>query len=239
MSLRALIFDVDGTLAETEEAHRRAFNETFRQAGLDWHWPVEEYTRLLTTTGGKERIRRYRDELAVTFPTDEQIAALHERKTARYADILRDGDLKLRPGIRELIGAAREAGLKIAIATTTSRSNVTVLCEACWGICAEHVFDVIAAGDEVQAKKPAPDVYLLVLARLGLDADQAIAFEDSMAGLRAASAAGLRCAVTPSLYTRHEEFHGADWVCPDLSPSSLSGSLLKLLPINLEAQDRT
>ncbi len=158
MTLRALVFDVDGTLAETEEAHRRAFNESFANAGLDWHWSAADYTRLLDTTGGKERIRGYRDEIGVTRPLDDQIAALHADKTARYAQILQRRRLDLRPGVRDLIDAGRKAGLKIAIATTTSRSNVEALCLSCWGANPELIFDAIAAGDEVAEKKPAPDV---------------------------------------------------------------------------------
>ena len=224
----ALIFDVDGTLAETEEAHRRAFNEAFAKAGLGWHWSVADYTRLLGTTGGKERIRRYRDEIGAPHSRNDQIAVLHADKTAHYAKILQAGALELRPGVRELIDAGRNAGLKIAVATTTSRSNVDALCQACWGSCADEIFDVIAAGDEVVEKKPAPDVYLLALARLGLKAKQAVAFEDSIPGLGAALAAGLRCVVTPSVYTRHEDFSDATWHCRDLTRAELPGSLAYL-----------
>ncbi|MDP0925964.1 HAD-IA family hydrolase [Paracoccus onubensis] len=228
MTLRALIFDVDGTLTETEEAHRRAFNESFAKAGLDWHWSVTEYTRLLGTTGGKERLRRYRDEIGAARPSDEEIVTLHADKTARYAEILRDEVLELRPGVRDLIDVGRKAGLKIAVATTTSRSNVDALCRNCWEANAESVFDVIAAGDEVAEKKPAPDVYLLALDRLGVEATQAIAFEDSLPGLNAALSAGLRCMVTPSAHTRHQDFSDATWRGHDLTRAHLPGSLAYL-----------
>ncbi|MEZ5685428.1 MAG: HAD family hydrolase [Paracoccaceae bacterium] len=215
MDLRALIFDVDGTLAETEEAHRQAFNETFAEAGIDWSWSRDDYRVLLRTTGGKERMRAHRE--AVGFgPSDAEIPALHAAKTARYGQIIAEGGVPLRPGVEGLIRSARKAGLKLAVATTTNRPNVDALISATLGQPADQVFDVIAAGDEVTAKKPAPDVYLLALERLGLRPDHALAFEDSVPGLRSARAAGLKVVVTPSVYTAGEDFSTANWLMPDL-----------------------
>ena len=125
MTLRALIFDVDGTLAETEETHRQAFNRTFAEAGLDWHWSREDYTWLLRTTGGKERMRRFRDEIGTDAPSDGEIATLHRLKTERYAEIVAAGGLALRPGVAALMTAARSAGLRLGVATTTNRPNVS------------------------------------------------------------------------------------------------------------------
>ncbi|MFD0982632.1 HAD-IA family hydrolase [Tropicimonas aquimaris] len=221
MSLKALIFDVDGTLAETEEAHRQAFNDSFACAGLGWHWSREEYGLLLRTTGGKERIRRYCVESGSEFLGDHVISSLHRHKTARYAEIIADGGLSLRPGVRELVAQARQAGMSLAVATTTNRPNVDALCVACWGCLASDMFDVIAAGDEVAAKKPAPDVYQLALKRLGLKPCDALAFEDSRNGLLSAREAGLRTVVTSSAYTRDEAFAEADWLLPDLRPETL------------------
>ena len=225
MTLQALIFDVDGTLAETEEAHRAAFNQTFADSGLGWHWSVADYTRLLETTGGKERMKRHRADIRAARPGDDEIAELHKVKTRAYADILAGGGLELRPGVADLIEKARSAGLRIAVATTTNRPNVDALCRCCWGQEADEIFDVIAAGDEVGAKKPAPDVFLLALERLGLPADKAIAFEDSANGLRSANAAGLRTIMTPSVYTAHQDFTSASWVVPDLTPARLPPEL--------------
>lgn len=216
MTLAALIFDVDGTLAETEEAHRQAFNDTFAAAGLGWHWTVADYTQLLKTTGGKERMQAHRAATG-DGPTDVQIADLHRAKTARYVQIVASGGLTLRPGVAEIIAAARDTGLRLAVATTTSRPNVDALCQAAWGKPAAGVFDVIAAGDEVAAKKPAPDVYLLALQRLRLPPAAALAFEDSRAGLMAARAAGLRVVATPSLYTAADDLTAADWTLPHLA----------------------
>lgn len=221
MILKALIFDVDGTLAETEEAHRKAFNRTFNEAEFDWFWTVEDYARLLKTTGGKERMTRHRNDIRAEWPGDKEIAELHRRKTDIYGDIVASGELKLRPGVSQLIKAAKGNGLRIAVATTTNRPNVEALCDACWGRSASEIFDVIAAGDEVNAKKPAPDVFELALQRLNLAPEECIAFEDSRNGLNSAQAAGIPVIVTPSAYTADEDFSGAEWVVPDLTLPNL------------------
>lgn len=225
MTLKAIIFDVDGTLAETEEAHRDAFNRTFDEAGLDWHWTQHDYARLLKTTGGKERMRKHRDDLGATEPDDNKIATLHQRKTAIYAEIVASGDLRLRSGVAELVSDARAAGLRVAVATTTNTPNVEALCQACWSQPADAVFDVIAAGDEVAAKKPAPDVFLLALSRLGLSPQDCIAIEDSRNGVLSARAAGLAVLATPSAYTAQDDFSDATHVVRDLTYATLPASL--------------
>lgn len=225
MTLKAIIFDVDGTLAETEEAHREAFNRVFNEVGLNWHWSIEDYTRLLKTTGGKERMRRHRDDLGATVPDDATIAALHKRKTEIYADILGSGGLSLRPGVAKLVSDARAAGIRVAVATTTNTPNVEALCQACWSQPAHRVFEVIAAGDEVAAKKPAPDVFLLALSRLGLNPEDCIAVEDSRNGVLSAHAAGLAVVVTPSAYTAQEDFSDAAHVVTDLTYANLPQTL--------------
>jgi HAD superfamily hydrolase (TIGR01509 family) len=227
MTLRALIFDVDGTLAETEEAHRTAFNESFDDWGLGWHWTRKDYKRLLKTTGGKERMRVWQQELPEGAPrlSDAQIAQLHKEKTARYGAILARGELSLRPGVAELIAAGRDAGLKLAVATTTNLPNVEALSQCCWGRPATEVFDEIAAGDMVAAKKPAPDVFLLALDKLGLPADDCLAFEDSLNGLQSARGAGLRVVMTASAYTEDEDHAAADWRLPSLEAQHLPAPL--------------
>ncbi|WP_374333932.1 HAD family hydrolase [Aestuariivirga sp.] len=213
---RALIFDVDGTLAETEELHRRAFNETFAAHGLDWHWTKADYRRLLKVTGGKERIAAHATAIGGDL-AGLDIPALHLAKTARYGALMAAGEITLRPGVQALIDAARASGLRLAIATTTSRPNVEALAQTVWGASAGAVFDVIACGDEVAAKKPAPDIYVLALHRLGLPPGRAIAFEDSRNGLQSARSAGLTVIVTPSAYTGDEDFTGAFRVLDNLS----------------------
>lgn len=220
----ALIFDVDGTLAETEEAHRQAFNESFAAAGLDWHWDRPIYRRLLAVTGGKERMAAWRRE-AGYGPSDAALADLHRDKTARYADILRSGGLAARPGVLRLIEEARAAGMRIAVATTTSPGNVDALARALWQRPAAQVFDVVAAGDEVARKKPDPGVYRLALARLGLPPDAAVAFEDSRNGVLAARAAGLAVVAAPSIHTEGDDLSDADLVLPDLGGFALPSGL--------------
>lgn len=211
---KALIFDVDGTLAETEELHRRAFNAAFSDAGLSWHWTRADYGLLLKTTGGKERIARYMAEIGAE---NLNVPAIHAAKTAHYTALMAAGGLPLRPGVADLITRARTLGKRLAIATTTSRPNVEALCFACFNAPANVVFDVLACGDEVRAKKPAPDVFLLALDRLGQRPETCLAFEDSRNGLRSALGAGLRCIVTPSAHTEGEDFSGAALVLRDLT----------------------
>lgn len=214
--IEALIFDVDGTLAETEELHRRAFNESFAAAGLPWYWGREDYRALLTTSGGKERMARYAVERGVD-PAGLGIAGMHADKTARYIGLMAAGRIHPRPGIVELIQEARTAGLRLAIATTTSRPNVAAVCNAIFAAPADEVFDVIAAGDEVAAKKPAAEVYQLALRRLGITPGRAVAFEDSRNGLHAARSAGIACIVAPGAYSLDDDFSGADLVVPEFS----------------------
>lgn len=214
--IKALIFDVDGTLSETEEAHRKAFNDTFVAEQLEWFWGRDEYRRLLKVAGGKERLRYYRDERGETHPSDTQIQQIHARKTERYRALLARDEVALRPGVKALITQARVSGLLLAIATTTSRSNVEALCLANWSKPAAEVFDVIASGDEVNYKKPHPEIYQLALERLGVMPEDAVAVEDSSIGLAAARAAGLACVVTPSVYTEGDDFTTARWLVPSL-----------------------
>jgi HAD superfamily hydrolase (TIGR01509 family) len=228
--LTTLLFDVDGTLAETEEIHRQSFNRSFERAGLDWHWSQELYAELLAVTGGKERIRHYLAEYLPDFEApvklDEYIAALHADKTAIYTEAVASGDIPMRPGVRRLLAEARDAGLRLAIATTTTPVNVTALLRHNLASDAETWFDLIAAGSVVAAKKPAPDIYHYALERLSVRAEECLAFEDSENGLRAARNAGLETLVTVSQYTRDQDFSGAALVLDQLGEP---GSPFKVL----------
>jgi len=215
---RALIFDVDGTLAETEEVHRKAFNAAFVKAGLAWRWGQVIYKELLQVAGGKERIRAY-DQLRGGPPllSDSDVAELHQVKTKIYAEFIGSGGCPLRPGIQDLLDAAPRRGQRLAIATTTSRDNVDVLLTAALGKDWANLFVAIVAGDEVPSKKPAPDVYLEVLSRLTLPASECIAIEDSGNGLVAASRAGIPVLISRSAYFRDDDFSAAALVVDDLS----------------------
>jgi HAD superfamily hydrolase (TIGR01509 family) len=218
MALRALIFDVDGTLAETEEGHRQAFNEVFAEFAIPWRWDREHYRDLLRVTGGKERMlhhARTRDPQRFAV-VEANIDALHRSKNARYAGWVRTSGGALRPGVRRLIEEARASGLKLAIATTTSRPNVEALLTAAFDGQGPGLFAAIVCGEDVAQKKPDPEVFWAALEKLALPPRECIAFEDSRNGLLAARAANLRVVVAPSLYSANEDFEGATLIARDL-----------------------
>ncbi|MCL4801135.1 MAG: HAD-IA family hydrolase [Burkholderiales bacterium] len=214
--MEALIFDVDGTLADTEETHRQAFNAAFLEHDLHWNWSPHLYVELLKVSGGKERIARYIDGLNAAAAEKERfrgiVPGIHRTKTRIFAELIRDGRSPFRPGVARLIREARDAGVKLGLASTTSPANVEALISAGLGEDGYHWFNVIACGDQVPAKKPAPDIYQLALSTLGLPAAACVAFEDSGNGVRAAKAAGLFTVVTPTLWTQTQDFAGADLV---------------------------
>jgi HAD superfamily hydrolase (TIGR01509 family) len=217
MSLKALIFDVDGTISNTErDAHLFAFNQAFEQLGIDWNWSNELYHQLLKITGGKERIKHYINDYLTDFDTrpvadtiTDFAIKLHAQKTQNFIDIIDKGDLPLRIGIERIFNEAKQRGLRLAIATTTTYANVEAIIGNTLGKEWLDNFEVIGAGDVVANKKPAGDIYKYVLDKMGLSPDEAIAFEDSENGIRSATDAGLQSIITVNEYTTTHNFEGA------------------------------
>ncbi len=224
MTIKAIILDVDGTLADTEDGHRKSFNKAFAESGLDWNWDIALYGKLLKVTGGKERIKYFVSDFLPDFakPADYEgfVKNLHAVKTRHYTNMLREGHIPLRPGIKQLIADARSLGIRLAIATTTTPENVTALLEVGLGKDWESYFAANGCGDIVPHKKPAPDIYYWVLGRLKLAPGNCIALEDSENGLRSSLAAGIRTFVTTNHYTRNQDFAGAAGVFDDLGDLS-------------------
>ena len=204
MKLKCIIFDVDGTMADTErDGHRVAFNLAFDEQDLDWHWDEGLYGQLLAVTGGKERIDYYqRDFLHQNILSATAIKDLHACKTKHYIQLLESGKIPLRPGVKELILQAQKENIRLAISTTTTPINVTTLLKNTLGNEAESLFDVIAAGDVVANKKPAPDIYYYALINLGIKPNECIALETI---------------VISNGYTQNQDFSKAQKVYPDFS----------------------
>ena len=239
MVLKALIFDVDGTLADTErDGHRPAFNAAFQEFGLDWDWDEELYGKLLAVTGGKERIRYFVENFlpgyAKPLGFDDLVAELHRAKTRHYTSLLAQGGIPMRPGVKRLLQEARQAGMRLAVATTTTPENVSALLRYSLAEDAMDWFEVIAAGDIVPSKKPAPDIYEWALCELRLGPESCLAFEDSRNGLKSSLGAGIKTVVTVNGYTADESFDGAVAVLSDLGEP---GDPLRVLQGDAGGQD--
>jgi len=227
-ALQALIFDVDGTLADTEKVHLAAFNHAFAEMGMGWVWDEALYTELLDISGGKERILHHwnttrpemREVGAMGF--NDTVNRLHELKTAFYEVAVNDGAVNLRPGVLQLMEEALHQGLQLAIATTTTAVNIAALLRRAIGADWRLNFTAIGDASNAPIKKPHPQVYLQVLSALNRKAGQCLALEDSSNGLRSAIAADLATIITPTTYTAHHDFAGALRVIPDLSQVNLA-----------------
>lgn len=223
MTLRALIFDVDGTLAETErDGHRVAFNHAFSDAGFDWYWSETFYSDLLGIGGGRERIvsflKHYQTDISLhdAEETSKLIDELHQAKAKNFRNIVKAGKVKLRPGIKRIMHEARQQGLQLAVATNCSPVSLNAICESQFGTTAENCFDVIVTGDLLEHKKPDPQAYALALEKLDMKANECVAFEDSNIGLRSALSNGIATVVTVASYTEKEDFSGANLILSSL-----------------------
>ncbi len=229
--LKAFIFDVDGTLSDTErDGHRVAFNQAFEEYDMDWHWSVETYGKLLAVTGGKERMKYYVDHFLdkdnIPEGIEQKIPELHAAKTRHYTELLSTGAIPLRPGVERLIAEARQRGYRLAIATTTTPENVTALLTHTLGESSIGWFEVIAAGDIVPAKKPGPDIYQYALNEMQLSADECIAFEDSENGIKSSAGANLCTIITINDYTREHDFSDACIVLDQMGEPGKSFSVI-------------
>lgn len=226
--LQAFIFDVDGTLADTEQAHLAAFNHAFAEEGLGWHWDTVRYTELLNISGGKERMLHHWQQVNPGIQdlggsgVQDTINRLHEIKTAAYESAVNSGVVTLRPGVLRLMDEARTAGIRLAIATTTSPVNIAALLRTAIGIDWREHFVAIGDASTAPIKKPHPQVYLQMTEALNLPPADCLAFEDSANGLAAATAAGLQTVITPTDFTRHHDFSAALRRVHDLGPVSLA-----------------
>jgi HAD superfamily hydrolase (TIGR01509 family) len=227
--LRALIWDVDGTVAETErDGHRLAFNAAFEALGLPWRWDVRRYGELLRVTGGYERLladMATQPEAPAAAAEREQLArALHREKNAAYTELVQRGGIQARPGVLDLVAECRAAGVALAVATTTGAANVEALFPGLFGADWAAIFPVRICAEDAPAKKPDPLAYRMALQRLGLAPGGALALEDSPNGLAAAVAAGIPTLVTRSVYFAADAMPGAAAVVADLaSPLVVEG----------------
>ena len=216
--MKALIFDCDGVLVDTErDGHRVAFNRAFAAAGIDAEWDVELYGRLLKIAGGKERMTHYFNE--VGWPNGKNaetlIPELHKRKTAIFTDLIAQGSLPLRPGVSRIVDEARAAGITLGVCTTSDPKAIDGVLDL-FGAQRKQWFEVVLAGDIVKKKKPDPEIYNLAKQRLALDARDCVVVEDSRNGLLASLGAGMPTLITTSTYTKNEDFKGAAEVVPEL-----------------------
>lgn len=218
--LEAIIFDVDGTLADTEEVHRQAFNQAFKEFELDWDWTPSLYEELLAISGGRERITYYGADLLDEFRSRDKfthyVRDIHLVKSRIYAEMLNDGEVPLRPGVERLLNEIRDSGLTLAIATSSTFTNLKTLLDRNLPEKWMSWFSAIATCDTVSDKKPSPAVYKSALSILKLKPSHAIAIEDTVNGCVAATSAGLATIITTHFFTRHHHFPNASLVVDSL-----------------------
>jgi HAD superfamily hydrolase (TIGR01509 family) len=211
--IKAVFFDQDGVIIDTErDGHRVSFNMTFKEFGFDDEWSVDYYHELLQVAGGKERMKHHAQTKGFSKPIpeeelDELVKAMHKRKTALFVELIETGQLPLRPGIHRLMKEAMDAGLKIAVCTTSNEKAAKAVTER---VLSDIDFALVLAGDVVSNKKPDPEIYNLALSKLGLKPEEVFVVEDSKNGVKAAKAAGLNCVVTTNVYTQKEDLSAGD-----------------------------
>ena len=234
--LKAIFFDQDGVIIDTErDGHRVSFNETFKEFGYDVAWGVEEYHELLQISGGKERMKHYLQTRGFGKPVppaevDDLIARMHKRKTAMFIELVESGRLPLRPGIHRFMQEALAAGLKLGVCTTSSEKAAHAIA---YQILKDVTFEVVLAGDVVEKKKPAPDIYNLALQKTGLTPDECFVVEDSRNGVLAGKAAGMRIVATTNVYTEKEDLSPAEVIVSCLGDPGGEKAVLRKGPADV------
>lgn len=237
MSLRAILFDVDGTLADTEAlGHRPAYNRAFRDLGFEFRWGPKLYRKLLKQPGGRERIKHYFQQYEPAFGEHESevradidgwVSRVHELKSVYFKKFMRRGRVPLRAGIARLMREAHGSGVKFAIVTNASLRTLEPVLKYTIGPELAAEVAVIASGEEVRNKKPSPDLYQLAMQRLGIPPEDCIALEDSEMGLEAAAAAGVCAVVTVNSDTEAQDFTEAALVVSSLGEPGAPTRVLK------------
>jgi len=231
--LKAIFFDQDGVIIDTErDGHRVSFNETFKEFGYNFEWGVDEYHDLLQISGGKERMKHYLQTKGFGQPVapeevDDLIARMHKRKTALFIEMVESGRLPLRPGIHRFMQEAMAGGLKLGVCTTSSEKTANTIA---YQVLKDVTFDVVLAGDVVEKKKPAPDIYNLALKKTGLRPEDCFVVEDSRNGVLAAKAAGLRVLATTNVYTEKEDLSPAEVIVSCLGDPAGEKAVLRKGP---------
>lgn len=227
--IKALIFDQDGVIIDTErDGHRVAFNQAFKEFGYDFEWDVEKYHELLQVAGGKERMRHYLHTEgfgAEVKPEDEDelIKDMHRVKTAMFVELIESGKLPLRPGVKRLMQEAMDLGLTVGVCTTSNERSARAVA---YGILKDIKFDFVLAGDVVSKKKPDPEIYNLALERTGFKPEECIVVEDSRNGVLAAAAAGMNIIATTNIYTENEDLSDAAIIVTTLGePDGVKGEI--------------
>ncbi len=231
MALKAIIFDVDGTLGETEPVHREAFNAAFRAEGLEWHWSPALYREICQIPGGRERLYNYVEkhhpECMERFEAEDLYLKIHRRKTRMFGRLLEDSGTSLRTGVGRLITDARSAGILLGVCTTSQLETFEILVINALGFEAISWFKAVVSGKDVQKRKPDPEGYVKVLKKLRLTPSEAVVIEDSPTGVQAARAAGIRVIAAPSDLTREGEFSGAEILLSDLGEPGMPFEVLE------------
>jgi len=229
--IKAVFFDQDGVIIDTErDGHRVAFNMTFKEFGFTDEWSVEYYHELLQVAGGKERMKHHAKTKGFSKPIpdgelDDLVKEMHKRKTALFVELIETGKLPLRPGVHRMMNEALEAGLKVAVCTTSNEKAAKAVTEK---VLSDIKFDIVLAGDVVSKKKPDPEIYNMALFKLSLQPDEVIVFEDSRNGVLAANAAGLNIIVTTNGYTEKEDVNDGDIIVTCLGdPAGEKGEMRK------------